>query len=230
MDSKYITKSELARANGVSPAYISKLFKAGHFTKCMDGKKIKRDCALKTYLEIKDPTRDSQREANRSAKISPAKKSKKKDEVKKEDKPKVANSGCEANFSGKPTIKEIEQVTNKNIKEDDELYNQDNLAELELLLVSATTGNQKVQIIKDFWTGKINQQKYLEGEKLLIPKDQIIKDVQRILKAFRDKALALPTKISGDLVGLRDKKDVAVVVESYMYELLEELSSLDDVE
>ncbi|HFU76410.1 MAG TPA: hypothetical protein ENK66_09215, partial [Arcobacter sp.] len=35
----------------------------------MDGKKIKRDCALKTYLEIKDPTRDSQREANRSAKI-----------------------------------------------------------------------------------------------------------------------------------------------------------------
>jgi hypothetical protein len=217
MDSKYITKSELARANGVSPAYISKLFKAGHFTKCMDGKKIKRDCALKTYLEIKDPTRDSQREANRSAKISPAKKSKKKDEIKKEDKP-------------KPTIKEIEQVTNKNIKEDDELYNQDNLAELELLLVSATTGNQKVQIIKDFWTGKINQQKYLEGEKLLIPKDQIIKDVQRILKAFRDKALALPTKISGDLVGLKDKKDVAVVVESYMYELLEELSSLDDVE
>lgn len=217
MDSKYITKSELARANGVSPAYISKLFKAGNFTKCMDGKKIKRDCALKTYLEIKDPTRDSQREANRSAKISPAKKSKKKDEVKKEDKP-------------KPTIKEIEQVTNKNIKEDDELYNQDNVAELETLLLSATTGNQKVQIIKDFWTGKINQQKYLEGEKLLIPKDQIIKDVQRILKAFRDKTLALPTKISGDLVGLKDKKDVAVVVESYMYELLEELSSLEDVE
>jgi hypothetical protein len=215
MDNKYITKSELARANGVSPAYISKLFKAGNFTKCMDGKKIKRDCALKIYLEIKDPTRDSQREANRSAKISPAKKTAtKKDELKK------VSTAVED---------EISKVTTKNIK-DSELYNQDNLAELELLLVSATTGNQKVQIIKDFWTGKINQQKFLEGEKLLIPKDQIIKDVQRILKAFRDKALALPTKISGDLVGLKDKKDVAVVVESYMYELLEELSNLEDVE
>ena len=124
---------------------------------------------------------------------------------------------------------EISKVTTKNIK-DSELYNQDNLAELELLLVSATTGNQKVQIIKDFWTGKINQQKFLEGEKLLIPKEQIVKDIQRILKAFRDKALALPTKISSDLVGLKDKKDVAVVVESYMYELLEELSNLEDVE
>lgn len=221
MDSKYITKSELARANGVSPAYISKLFKSGNFDKCMDGKKIKRDCALKTYLEIKDPTRDSQREANRSAKISPAKKTVKKEtkkaEVSKEKTP-------------KPNLKEIEQATHKNIKEDDKLYNQDNLAELETLILSATTGNQKVQIIKDFWTGKINQQKYLEGEKLLIPKEQIIKDIQRILKAFKDKALALPTKISGDLVGLKDKKDVAVVVESYIYELLEELSNLEDVE
>jgi len=212
MDSKYITKSELARANGVSPSYISKLFKTGVFDKCMDGKKILRDCALKTYLEIKDPARESQREANRNRKISPAKK-KDKETTKKNE-----------------VSKEIEQATTKNIKEDSELYNQDNLAELELLLASVTTGNQKVQIIKDFWTGKINQQKYLEGEKLLMPKEQIIKDVQRILKAFRDKALALPTKISGDLVGLKDKKDVAVVVESYMYELLEELSGLEDIE
>ena len=219
MDSKYITKSELARANGVSPAYISKLFKSAVFDKCMDGKKIKRDCALKTYLEIKDPTRDSQREANRNAKISPAKKSTSKKEPKSK-----AKKESTANVSN-----EIEKVTTKNIK-DSELYNQDNLAELEVLLVSASTSNQKVQIIKDFWTGKINQQKFLEGEKLLIPKEQIIKDVQRILKAFRDKALALPTKISGDLVGLKDKKEVAVVVESYMYELLEELSNLEDVE
>ena len=216
MDSKYITKSELARANGVSAAYISKLFKIGHFVKCMDGEKIKRDCALKTYLEIKDPTRDNQREANRSAKNSSTKKSKKKDEGKKEDNP-------------KPTIKEIEQTTTKKIKKDDKLYTKDNIEELEALLAMANTSNQKVQIIKDFWTGQINQQKFLEGEKLLISKEQIIKDVQRILKAFRDKALALPTKMSGDLVGLKDKKDVAVVIESYIYELLEELSSLEDV-
>lgn len=215
MDINYITKTDLAKANGVSAAYISKLVKKGIFNKCLDGKKLKRDCALKTYLDIKDPTRDSQREANRSSKISPAKKAAAKKVITK----KVAEV----------VIPEIEKATSKNIKDSD-LYNQDNLDELKDLLLTASTGNQKVQIIKDFWTGKINQQKFLEGEKLLIPKEQIVKDVQRILKAFKDKALALPTKISSDLVGLTEKKDVAVIVESYMYELLEELSTLEDVE
>ena len=57
------------------------------------------------------------------------------------------------------------------------------MEELKILLSEAKSSSQKVQIIKDFWTGKINEQKFLEGEKLLIPKEQIIKDVQRILKA-----------------------------------------------
>jgi hypothetical protein len=167
-------------------------------------------------LDIKDPTRDSQRATNRSSKISPAKKS-------------VVKKNLTTQKVAEVVIPEIEKATSKNIKDSD-LYNQDNLDELKDLLLTASTGNQKVQIIKDFWTGKINQQKYLEGEKLLIPKEQIVKDVQRILKAFKDKALALPTKISSDLVGLTEKKDVAVIVESYMYELLEELSTLEDVE
>lgn len=197
MDARYITKSELAKVNGVSNPYITKLFKKGVFDRCMDGKKIIRDCALKAYIDNKDPTRDNQRAVNR--------------------KPKSIG-----------TV-EIEKETRKNIKDSD-LYNQDNLEELEDLVLTATSGNQKVQIIKDFWTGKINQQKYLEGQKFLIPKEQIIKDVQRILKAFRDKALALPTKISSDLVGLTEKREIATVVESYMYELLEDLSNLEDIE
>jgi len=60
----YITKSELARIYKVSPAYISKLVKKGIFDHCMDGKKLKRDCAIQSYLENKDPTRESQRQAN----------------------------------------------------------------------------------------------------------------------------------------------------------------------
>lgn len=202
MGKKYISQVELAEANGVSKQAINQLVRKGIFDNCKEGKKLLRDCALKTYLENKDPTRDNQREANQKDKISPAKKT----PVKK-------------------VIPEIEDNTNANIK-DTKLYNQENLADLETLLMGAVTSAQKVNVIKDFWTGKINQQKYLEGEKLLIPKEQIIKDVQRILKAFRDKALALPTKISSDLVGLTEKRDVAVVVESYMYELLEELSNL----
>ena len=211
MDINYITKTDLAKANGVSAAYISKLVKKGVFDKCLDGKKLRRDCALKTYLDIKDPTRDNQREANRNLKLPPAKKiTIKKVPVKK-------------------VVVEIETNTSKDIK-DTVLYNQDNLADLEILLKGATSSAQKVNVIKDFWTGKINEQKFLEGQKLLIPKEQIVKDVQRILKAFRDRALSLPTKISSDLVGLTEKREVAAVVESYMYELLEDLSNLEDVE
>ncbi len=222
MDIKYITKTALAQANGVSAAYISKLVKKGVFNSCLEDGKLLRDLALQTYLEIKDPTRDSQREANRNMKISPREKNKKE---------KVAKA--EAAEEIKSDLDELENnIPKKSKKEilENNLYNNENLDELNDLLLTASTSSQKVQIIKDFWTGKINEQKFLEGEKLLMPKEEIIKDVQRILKAFRDKTLSLPTKMSSELVGIKDKKEVAAIVESYCYELLEELSSLEDIE
>ncbi len=222
MDIKYITKTALAQANGVSAAYVSKLVKKGVFNSCLEDGKLLRDLALQTYLEIKDPTRDSQREANRNMKISPREKNKKE---------KVAKA--EAAEEIKSDLDELENnIPKKSKKEilENNLYNNENLDELNGLLLTASTSSQKVQIIKDFWTGKINEQKFLEGEKLLMPKEEIIKDVQRILKAFRDKTLSLPTKMSSELVGIKDKKEVAAIVESYCYELLEELSSLEDIE
>ena len=222
MDIKYITKTALAQANGVSAAYISKLVKKGVFNSCFEDGKLLRDLALQTYLEIKDPTRDSQREANRNMKISPREKNKKE---------KVAKA--EAAEEIKSDLDELENNIPKRSKKEileNNLYNNENLDELNGLLLTASTSSQKVQIIKDFWTGKINEQKFLEGEKLLMPKEEIIKDVQRILKAFRDKTLSLPTKMSSELVGIKDKKEVAAIVESYCYELLEELSSLEDIE
>ena len=222
MDIKYITKTALAQANGVSAAYISKLVKKGVFNSCLEDGKLLRDLALQTYLEIKDPTRDSQREANRNMKISPREKNKKE---------KVAKA--EAAEEIKSDLDELKNNIPKRSKKEileNNLYNNENLDELNGLLLTASTSSQKVQIIKDFWTGKINEQKFLEGEKLLMPKEEIIKDVQRILKAFRDKTLSLPTKMSSELVGIKDKKEVAAIVESYCYELLEELSSLEDIE
>lgn len=222
MDIKYITKTALAQANGVSAAYISKLVKKGVFNSCLEDGKLLRDLALQTYLEIKDPTRDSQREANRNMKISPREKNKKE---------KVAKA--EAAEEIKSDLDELENnIPKKSKKEilENNLYNNENLDELNGLLLTASTSSQKVQIIKDFWTGKTNEQKFLESEKLLMPKEEIIKDVQRILKAFRDKTLSLPTKMSSELVGIKDKKEVAAIVESYCYELLEELSSLEDIE
>ena len=225
MDIKYITKTALAQANGVSAAYISKLVKKGVFDSCLEQGKLLRDLALQTYLEIKDPTRESQREDNRTKKISHGKKT-----TIKNTKKEIAKEIIEVASEAIEEFKKDINIHTQKVITDSELYNQDNLEELKILLSEAKSSSQKVQIIKDFWTGKTNEQKFLEGEKLLIPKEQIIKDVQRILKAFRDKTLSLPTKMSTELVGLKDKKEVAAIVESYCYELLEELSSLEDIE
>jgi len=201
MQDRYITQKELAVFCGCEQPYIAKLKKKGLFNQCLENGKFLRVKATE-IAKIYEDSKDPSRDNQREA----------------NKKHKIS-----------PAKIDIQENTSANIK-NTELYNQDNLNDLESLLLGNATSSQKVQIIKDFWAGKINQQKYLEGENLLIPKEQIVKDVQRILKAFRDKALALPTKISSDLVGLTEKKDVAVVVESYMYELLEELSSLEDIE
>ena len=143
MDIKYITKTALAQANGVSAAYISKLVKKGVFNSCLEDGKLLRDLALQTYLEIKDPTRDSQREANRNMKISPREKNKKE---------KVAKA--EAAEEIKSDLDELENnIPKKSKKEilENNLYNNENLDELNGLLLTASTSSQKVQIIKDFF-------------------------------------------------------------------------------
>jgi len=203
----YITQKELAETFGVSLSYITKLKKQGVFDLCFEGRRLIRDCAIKAFKDRpQDPSRDSQREANkRRRQKEPIKEVEEFDEEKK-----------------------IEELTSKKIKSNKALYNNKSKEELLIYLRGAKTPNQKVQIIKDFWLGKINEQKFLESKRLLIPKEQIIKDVQRILKAFRDKTLALPTKMSRDLIGLTNEIEVAAVVEKYVYELLEELSELKD--
>ena len=128
MDIKYITKTALAQANGVSAAYISKLVKKGVFNSCLEDGKLLRDLALQTYLEIKDPTRDSQREANRNMKISPREKNKKE---------KVAKA--EAAEEIKSDLDELENnIPKKSKKEilENNLYNNENLDELNGLLLT----------------------------------------------------------------------------------------------
>jgi predicted transcriptional regulator len=198
----YINQQELADFCGCKQPYIAKLKKQGVFNKILHNNKFLKSRSTE-YAKIYEENKNPTRDSQRSA------------------------------IMRKKGIKDFNDIsvsTNKKIKTNSDLYNLTNLEELEVLLENANTGNQKVQIIKDFWTGKINKQKFLENEKQLIKKEQITKDIQRILKAFRDKTLAIPLKISSDLLGLKTKREIAGVVESYMYELLEELSALEDLE
>ena len=62
----------------------------------------------------------------------------------------------------------IDVITPSDIKEDTSLFNVQSSDELSKLLKDAQSPSQKVQIIKDYWIGKINRQKFMEAEGELI--------------------------------------------------------------
>jgi len=111
-----------------------------------------------------------------------------------------------------------------------EVYSNENMKELKDLIESAKlTPGQRVTIIKEFWNGKLSEQKYLENQKQLISVDQVVKDVQKILLASRSKFLAMPTRIAPLIVGLKNPSEIESIVQDHIYEALEELSKLKEV-
>lgn len=110
-----------------------------------------------------------------------------------------------------------------------EVYTNANINELKDLLKSAKlTPGQTVSIIKDFWTGKLSEQKYLENQKQLISIDQVVKDIQHILLASRSRLLAMPTRLAPLLIGINNPGEIESIVQEHIYEALEELSKLED--
>lgn len=68
----------------------------------------------------------------------------------------------------KDTNKIVNVITPEDVKENKQIFNEESNIELEALLADAQSPSQKVQIVKDFWVGKINRQKFLEAEGELI--------------------------------------------------------------
>ena len=79
------------------------------------------------------------------------------------------NKALEALSKGRRGKFDHNVITPSSIKNDGQIYNADSLEELDLLLLDAKSPSQKVQIVKDFWLGKINRQKFLQNERELIP-------------------------------------------------------------
>gem|GEM_PF-6263618 len=127
------------------------------------------------------------------------------------------------NYSEKLTHLEVVKKTDE-LKE---VNTEENNEELAVILQEAQTAVQKVQIIKDFWTGKINQQKYEVEKGLYYAKEEIDKEAERILVNFRNKVLGMATKIAPALLGLEDIPEAESIVYDACYEILEELGSLD---
>lgn len=105
----------------------------------------------------------------------------------------------------------------------------ENNEELEIILQDAQTAVQKVQIIKDFWTGKINQQKYEVEKGLYYSKEEINKKAEYVLMASRNKFLSIPSKVAPSLVGLETIQEAEAILSDAIYEILEELSKINEL-
>ena len=101
--------------------------------------------------------------------------------------------------------------------------------DLEELLKMAQTPIQKVQIQKDYWAAKLNEFKYEVEKGKYYPKEVIDKKAEHILVSFRNKTLAMPSKIAPTLVGIEDAAEIKAILDNAVYELLDELSRLEDI-
>jgi len=148
-----VTQAELARKLKVSRSYIGKKVKDGTLKKCLDGKKLKLECAIKALnANIKDFKRANQFETHKELikKYAPQK----------------------------------------------ELVTDENVGDLEILLAGVENPSQKVAIIKDFWTGKINQIKYEVEKGKYILKSEVENQASKTATILREKLFNIPNKIA----------------------------------
>ncbi len=105
----------------------------------------------------------------------------------------------------------------------------ENMRELDALMAEVDNPNRRVQLMKDFWAAKLNEYRAREQEGKLLPKEQVIEAGQKVMKAFRDKALALPSKIAPVLAAETDINAVRALLDDAVYELLEELADIENI-
>lgn len=100
----------------------------------------------------------------------------------------------------------IKEHIPKSIKADEELKPSDDLLiELEELIKEALTPIQKVQIVKDFWTGELNKQKFLRENKELITTSEVKSVLDKIASPFSKHLDELPFALKSRYPDIKDE-------------------------
>ena len=98
--------------------------------------------------------------------------------------------------------------------------------ELELLLIDVENPSQKVQIIKDFWIGKLNQQKYEVEKQKYFSKDEIKEQVQKIAVIVKQRLFNIPIKVA-PLCYQKEVNEIKEIVYDAINEAVEDLQRLN---
>lgn len=84
-------------------------------------------------------------------------------------------------------------------------------------------------IRKDLADARLKEHKLKELQGEVISIEEIRKENEYILTAFRNKTLGVPSKIAPALIGIESVAEIKAILEEAMYELLTELSRLENV-
>lgn len=209
-----VSQNKFAKIVGRSHTYIGKLVKAG-VIELVDGR-VDVEKAKQAIEENKDPSRDAQREAN---------------EEKRKNNDLFEAIGSYPSMAEitpqEEEILRIEREEARRMAEDlkekgAELPAVDAMAFLEM-------SSSQVRTFKEFYQGKISELDYLKKSGELITVEDVKKENEQILIAFRSRAMAIPTKLAPLMLGIESISEAKAIMDDAMYELLLELSRLENI-
>ena len=120
--------------------------------------------------------------------------------------------------------KEVIKKTPTEIKKDNKIFNEKNVRELADLLLDVDKPALKVQIIKEYWVGKLNELKFLKEKEKLIQKDEVENEFYEVALMIKEKLLNIPMRVSNELVGKSDEFEIRQILEDEIKLALEDLA------
>ena len=96
--------------------------------------------------------------------------------------------------------KELKESSDEDLKVSEDL-----LVELETLIKQTLTPTQRVQVVKDFWTGELNKQKFLRENKELITIAEVKSTLDKIASPFSKHLDELPFALKSRYPDIKDE-------------------------
>lgn len=208
-----VSQNKFAKMIGRSHTYVGKLVKSG-VIELIDGR-VDIEKAKAAMEEHKDPSRDSQREANEQRRNNDLFEA-------------VGSYPSEADMSDQDREQlRMERLEAQRLADELKRNNIDlpKIGDDEFLTMSLS----QVKTFKEFYQGKISELDYKRRSGELISVEEARKENEQILIAFRSRAMAIPTKIAPLMVGIENISEAKSILDDAMYELLLELSRLENI-
>lgn len=208
-----VSQNKFAKMIDRSHTYIGKLVKSG-VIELIDGR-VDVEKAKVAIEAQKDPSRESQREANEQRRHGDL-------------------------FSAAGTYESIADMTDQEreqlrLEQIEAKRLAEELKQKDVDLPKLTDDDFKdmklsqVNVFKEFYKGKVYELDYMKRMGELISVEEIKKENEQILIAFRSRAMAIPTKIAPLMIGIDTIAEVKSILDDAIYELLMELSRLENI-